>query len=297
MARLFDAYAMVDWSAANTPKRGADSIWYAIVVSDGTGSRLLCLENVATRAAATEELSARFAEMIGSGQRILAGFDFPFGFPAGTAARLGLRGLPWRNMWQLLSDSLVDGDDNVSNRFDVAESLNRQISGEAFPFWGNVREEERPFLRRRGRRPHGDGDLRERRLCDLRLTRTQPVWKLAGVGAAGSQALTGIPRVWQMRRDPRLALNTHIWPFETSLQFDARPNLVLAEIYPSQISPTPMPGYPKDAAQVVAIADHLANRDSADSLEILFDGDATLTLPERQSVIREEGWILGALAS
>lgn len=297
MARLFDAYVMVDWSAANTPKRGADSIWYAIVVSDGTGSRLHCLENVATRAAATEELSARFAEMIGSGQRILAGFDFPFGFPAGTAARLGLRGLPWRNMWQLLSDSLVDGDDNASNRFDVAESLNRQISGEAFPFWGNVREEERPFLRRRGRRPHGDGDLRERRLCDLRLTRTQPVWKLAGVGAAGSQALTGIPRVWQMRRDPRLALNTHIWPFETSLQFDARPKLVLAEIYPSQISPTPMPGYPKDAAQVVAIADHLANRDSADSLEMLFDGDATLTLPERQSVIREEGWILGALAS
>jgi len=296
MARLFDAYAMVDWSAANTPKRGADSIWYAIVVPDGTENRLHCLENVATRAAATEELSARFAEMIRNGQRILAGFDFPFGFPAGTAARLGLRGLPWRNMWQLLSDSLVDGDDNASNRFDVAESLNHHISGEAFPFWGNVREEERPFLRRRGRRPHGDGDLSERRLCDLRLTRTQPVWKLAGVGAAGSQALTGIPRVWQIRRDPRLALDTHIWPFETGLRFDSRPNLVLAEIYPSQISPTPMPGYPKDAAQVVAIAEHLATRDSADSLEMLFDGDATLTLPERQSVIREEGWILGALA-
>lgn len=297
MAGLFDTYAMVDWSAANSPKRGADSIWYAIVVRDGASCSLERLENVATRADATSELIARFADMIGNGRRILAGFDFPFGFPAGTAARLGLRGLPWRNMWQMLSDSLVDGDDNANNRFDVAENMNRQISGEAFPFWGNVRDEERPYLRRRGRRPHGDGDLRERRLCDRRLTRTQPVWKLAGIGAAGSQALTGIPRVWQMRRDPRLALDTHIWPFETGLQFDSRPKLVLAEVYPSQIPAAPISGYPKDAAQVVSIAEHLAMRDSSDSLEMLFDGGTALTLRERQSVIREEGWILGALAT
>lgn len=294
MARLFDAYAMVDWSAAGTPKRGADSIWYAIVRADRRRGHPDKLENVATRAAATEELCATFSDMLDAGLRILAGFDFPFGFPTGTAARLGIEGLPWRAMWQTLSDSLIDGADNANNRFDVAESLNRCLTGEAFPFWGNVREEERPFLRRRGRRAHGPDDLRERRLCDLRLPRTQPVWKLAGVGAAGSQALTGIPRVWQIRRDPRLALNTHIWPFETGLGFDSRAKLVLAEIYPSQIAANPIPEHPKDAAQVVAMAEHLAALDASDSLEILFSGDRTLTDRERRTVEREEAWILGA---
>jgi hypothetical protein len=226
--------------------------------------------------------------------RVLTGFDFPFGFPAGTAARLGLKGLPWRAIWQTLSDSLADGADNANNRFDVAESLNRRLSGEAFPFWGNVREEARPCLRRRGRRPHGPDDLSERRLCDLRLPRTQPVWKLAGVGAAGSQALTGIPRVWQIRRDARLAANTHIWPFETGLRFDSRAKLVLAEIYPSQITAKPIPDRPKDAAQVVAMAEHLAALDASDSLEILFSGDRALTERERRLVEREEAWILGA---
>ena len=217
MARLFDAYVMVDWSAAGRPRQGRDSIWYAIVTRD-TALPPDSLENPPTRARATEELCERLAGMLGRGLRILAGFDFPFGFPAGTSARLGLRGLPWRAIWQTLGDGLSDGDDNRNNRFDVAEGLNERLSGEAFPFWGNVREETRPFLLRRGRRPHGPDDLRERRLCDGLLRSTQPVWKLAGVGAAGGQALTGIPRVWQMRQDPRLAFHTHIWPFETGLR-------------------------------------------------------------------------------
>ena len=59
------------------------------------------------------------------GRRLLIGFDFPFGYPAGTAARLGLRGLAWRNLWQTLEDRIADGKDNRNNRFDVAESLNR----------------------------------------------------------------------------------------------------------------------------------------------------------------------------
>lgn len=297
MARLFDAYAMVDWSAANSPKLGADSIWYAIVKADGQRGRPYRLENVATRNAATEDLCGTLSQLLDAGLRVLVGFDFPFGFPAGTAARLGLKGLPWRALWQTLSDSLTDAEDNATNRFDVAESLNREISGEAFPFWGNVREEERPFLRRRGRRAHGPNDLSERRLCDLRLPRTQPVWKLAGIGAAGSQALTGIPRVWQIRRDPRLAPYTHIWPFETGLRVDSRAKLVLAEIYPSQIVATPIPDLPKDAAQVVAMADHLAALDASDSLAILFSGDPALTERERGFVEREEAWILGAGSS
>lgn len=296
MARLFDAYVIVDWSAAARPKRGRDSIWYAAVTQHAAAPRLSALENPATRAQATEALRALLADLLGGGRRILAGFDFPFGFPAGTAARLGLRGLPWRNLWQLLDDSLEDDDRNRSNRFDVAERLNERLSGEAFPFWGNVREEARPYLLRRGRRPHRPDDLAERRRCDRVLRATQPVWKLAGAGAAGSQALTGIPRVWQMRRDPRLAFDALIWPFETGLRADSRPRLVLAEVYPSLVAAPPLPGRPKDAAQVVATARHFALLDAAGKLEECFAGGPGLSGTDRHSVEREEGWILGALA-
>lgn len=294
-SRLFDAYVAVDWSGASTPRQGRDSIWYAVVRdADGTPD---VLENPPTRAAATEALCGLLAGLTDGGGRVLAGFDFPFGFPAGTAARLGFPGLPWRALWQMLDDMLEDGDDNANNRFDIAERLNEKLSGEAFPFWGNVREEARPFLRRRGRRPHGPDDLAERRLCDRLVRSTQPVWKLAGVGAAGSQALTGIPRVWQIRRDPRLAFRTHLWPFETGLGADSRPGLVLAEVYPSLVPPAPLPGLPKDAGQVVAITRHLAALDGAGKLADFLTGGPALDAPARRCIEREEGWILGALAT
>lgn len=296
MARLFDAYVMVDWSAAGRRRQGRDSIWYAVLDHDGPGPRLAALENPPTRHQATEELATRLADLLDAGRRVLAGFDFPFGFPAGTAARLGFDGLPWRHMWQALSDGLEDAPDNRNNRFDLAESLNERLTGEAFPFWGNVREEQRLCLLRRGRRPHGAADLRERRRCDLCLPTTQPVWKLAGAGAAGSQALTGIPRVWQIRRDPRLALTAHVWPFETGLRFDARPRLVLAEVYPSLVPAPVLPGKPKDAAQVTAIARHFAALDDAGNLEPLFACGGALSGDERHGIEGEEGWILGALA-
>jgi len=296
MVRLFDAYVMVDWSAASRPKRGRDSIWYAVLCRDAAGPRLEPLENPRTRQEATDALSDRLAVLLGEGKRVLAGFDFPFGFPAGTAARLGFSGLAWRHTWQALSDGLEDAPDNRNNRFDLAERLNERLGGEAFPFWGNVREESRRFLVRRGRRPHASGDLGERRLCDQCLRSTQPVWKLAGAGAAGSQALTGIPRVWQLRRDPRLALAAHLWPFETGLRFDPRPRLVIAEIYPSLVPVAARPGQPKDAAQVEATARHFAELDATGKLEAYFAGGAALGAEERRRIEQEEGWILGALA-
>ena len=162
MARLFDAYVMVDWSAAGVPRRGRDSIWYAVLGGDASGTRLEALENPPTRAAATDALCTRLAALLDAGKRVLAGFDFPFGFPCGTAERLASNGgssvepgaLPWRHMWQALSDGLEDAPDNRNNRFDLAERLNERLTGEAFPFWGNVREEPRRHLLRRGRRPH-----------------------------------------------------------------------------------------------------------------------------------------------
>lgn len=290
---LFDAYLMVDWSAAGRPVRGRDSIWLGLTVRHAGGCRVARLENPATRAAATARIAEIAAGLVARGRRLLLGFDFPFGYPAGTARTLGLPGLPWRHMWQLLDDGLADGPDNANNRFDLAERLNERLSGGAFPFWGLAREETRRFLVRRGRRPHGPADLAERRLCDSRVPTAQPVWKLAGVGSVGSQALTGIPRVWQIRRDPRLALACHLWPFETGLRHDPRPAVIIAEVYPSLVAPRSLDGRPKDAGQVVAIGHRFAALDGSGRLEALFAGDPALDSTARHTVESEEAWILG----
>jgi precorrin-8X/cobalt-precorrin-8 methylmutase len=290
---LFDSYLIVDWSAANVPTRGRDSIWIGLTERRRTGLTLARLENPATRALAAQLIIELIAGRVAKGRRVLAGFDFPFGYPAGTARALGLAGLPWRNTWSFLDDWLRDEADNTNDRFDLAERMNEKLSGEAFPFWGLPREERRPFLLRRGRRPHGPSDLSERRLCELRVRTTQPVWKLAGVGAVGGQVLTGIPRLWQIRRDPRLAMTCHIWPFETGLIHDPRPSVILAEVYPSLVPPRDLPVRPKDAGQVAAIGRRFGELDSDGLLAPLFEGDPDLDAVERQVVETEEAWILG----
>jgi len=285
---------MVDWSAAATPRKGKDSIWWALLRRKKGMVRMTCRENPSTRHAATERLANVLNKIARDGDRILVGFDFPFGYPTGTAARLGMPGLPWRHMWQAIADDLDDAPDNSNNRIDVAERLNKKLSGEPFPFWGNVREEERVYLVRRGRRPHKCGDLTEWRLCDKRAKTTSSVWQLAGAGSVGSQVLTGIPRILQLRTDPRLAMISQIWPFETGLCYDPRPQIVFAEVYPSLVEPAPERNLVKDAKQVRTIAAHFASLDEAGALGALFEGDPTLSRVERMIIETEEAWILGA---
>ncbi|RED47675.1 cobalamin biosynthesis protein CbiG [Aestuariispira insulae] len=289
----FDCYLTVDWSAANSPKKGKDSIWFTELARKDGRLVQTCLENPSTRDAATRQLADLLGERVAQGKRVLAGFDFPFGYPTGTVTSLGHTGLLWRKIWSELDDGLVDGPDNHNNRFDLAERLNERISGEAFPFWGSTERRHRPFLKYKGRRPHGPGDLAERRLVEHRIRTTQPCWKLAYNGAVGSQALTGIPRVWQLRTDPRIAFATAIWPFETGLSDQAEAQVILAEAYPSLVKPEEIPGKPKDAGQVVALARHYADLDEVDRLGTLFEADPALTEEEKQKVEAEEAWILG----
>ena len=94
----FDVHVVVDWSAAGTPKRGRDSIWCASAGVDRVPNPI----NLPTRF----EAAAFLDDLITSqpGRRILIGFDFPFGYPSGTATALGLTGAPWRATWDLLTD-------------------------------------------------------------------------------------------------------------------------------------------------------------------------------------------------
>lgn len=290
---IFDSYLMVDWSAAIRPAQGRDSIWLGLTEQRRNGYILAQLENPSTRNEATDRIIEMALKGLRLGRRMLIGFDFPLGFPNGTAKRLGFKGLPWRNLWQTLEDRVVDCEDNQNNRFDVAETLNAELTGEAFPFWGLPREEERTHLVRRGRRPHGPQDLAERRLCDIRVPSAQPIWKLAGAGSVGGQALTGIPRIWQIRKSPELAFQSQIWPFETGLSIDSTGAIIIAEIYPSLVPPRRLDGRPKDAEQVAAIGGAYAELDLKGSLASLFQGDTELPEKLRHSVETEEAWILG----
>ena len=287
---LFNSYLMVDWSAASEPKTGKDSIWIGLTEA----GKLVGLENPSTRAEATDCVIELTRERIRSGRRVLLGFDFPLGFPAATAEKLDLSGPPWLLIWEMLARQLKDKDNNSNNRFDVAESLNKRISGEAFPFWGNVREERRPFLKRRGRRKPRNDDLCEYRFCECSTggwPRRQPqsVWKLVGAGSVGSQALTGIPRVWNIRQI--FSDDCRVWPFETGLRHDPKPRALIAEIYPSIVSPCEIE--PKDAGQVAAIGKHFAELDSKGKLESLFGAGGRFEGKQRKEIEREEGWILG----
>jgi len=293
---LFHAYVMVDWSAASTPRLGRDSIWIAVAERrpHGRAKRVVrtALVNFRTRADATQWLEAKLGAL-GAKGRVLCGFDFPFGYPAGTAARLGLTGTPWRALWSALAGAIADGPDNANNRFDLAEDWNRRMAGEAFPFWGNVREETRGHLLRRGCRAHGAGDPALRRLADARVSGAHTVWQLAGNGSVGSQALLGIPRVRQLRHAPKLAPITAIWPFETGLGDAAEKHIILAEAYPSLLKPKRLANLPKDAGQVAAMVEFFARSDRDGTLAALLAGDAALGAAERRAVEREEAWILG----
>lgn len=290
---LFDAYIIVDWSAANVPRTGRDSIWYADFRREGGRLVRRCLANPPTRARAAAELTERLARLAQDGRRALVGFDFPFGYPAGTARGLRLAGTPWAATWQMLANGIEDADSNANNRFELAASLNRRFSGADFPFWGRPARSSVPGLSPRRPRQHGPGEPAERRLCERRVRRTQPVWKLAYAGSVGSQTLTGIPRVWALRRDLRLAGSARIWPFETGLRHDPRARVVLAEVYPSLFAADRIDGLPKDAGQVTAAARGFAALDSDDRLAPLLAGDPALTAAERHAVEAEEAWILG----
>ena len=277
---MFDAFVMVDWSAANVPRTGRDSIWICWI--DAAGERLV---NPPTRQAARALLSEWMAMAMSRNARVLLGFDFPFGYPCGFAARLGLSGAPWRAVWDEIARLVSDDEHNSNNRFDVAAELNERISGGRFPFWGCPAAPPRHCLGPKHHRLHEQGGLAERRLIDEYMTGAQPCWKLLGAGSVGGQVLTGLPVVRFLRDDARWRDQVRIWPFETGLTAQPSGRLVMAEVYPSLWSVSPVAGEPKDAAQVRTVARYFAERDHAGQLGAFFAGVET-----------EEAWTLGVTA-
>ncbi len=296
---LFDSYVMVDWSAAGTPaprapQRAKDSIWWAAGLRKRDSFALADLRHARTRAEATGALADLIADLADRG-RVLVGFDFAFGYPRGMGAALGLDGLIWRKTWERLGRDLIDGEDNANNRFAVAADINRTCFDGEGPFWGYppAHEGRYPGLPFRKPTRYGVAYPPERRLADRYASGAKPVWQLAGNGVVGGQVLMGLPAVWRLRTDPRLASVTSIWPFETGLRHDPRPAIVLAELYPSQVRPRLLDGLPKDAAQVATVVEHLAALDRQGRLEPAFAGPPDIGDEDRAAIEREEAWILG----
>jgi hypothetical protein len=96
--RLFDAYLAVDRSANGkpTPKNpGANAVWVGERVIAGDQTPVFAPETYfRTRHACLDHLRSRLREHKEWGRRVFLGFDCTYGYPAGFAEALGLRGAP-----------------------------------------------------------------------------------------------------------------------------------------------------------------------------------------------------------
>jgi hypothetical protein len=301
VARLFDAYIMVDWSASSTPKTGKDSIWIGVIKRDIRFRPTFEAHNPATRSAAMATLRDILADLRRRGERALVGFDFPLGYPRGTAAKLGLKSADWSGMWKFLADNVVDKPTNVNNRFAVANKANRLMTDAARPFWGCPAKDAQTWLA--STKPeHGD-DLPPvlRAAEDATKGRgkagAKSVWQIFGNGTVGSQALVGIPAVRSLAEE--MGEKAKVWPFQTgwkTLKADDVEGLeaVFVEIYPALGDVRPEAGEIVDRAQVRALCEHFLRLDEAGKLGEAFAPGKDVTEDEIAIIEGEEGWILGA---
>lgn len=296
----FDAYIAIDWSASSIPKTGADSIWWALALWNGSTAHIES-GNCWTRADLVSWVRSELAGPLRD-RRTLIGFDFPLGYPRGFATALGHDGLAsdaWRFTWTHLAATVQDSDGNANNRFEAAAALNAAVCGGFGPFYGRPGRASADTLRSLSttQRDHFEFPLRtkcgqllaRRRLADERANTSSSPWFLYGGGnSVGGQALVGIPRVLALRDAFPDAL---VWPFETGARCPGRDEarIVLAEIYPSLFHERdPASAEVHDKLQVEATVRGFAALDAAGELAVLFAAP-----PDDPDTLHEEGWVLG----
>ncbi len=295
MSRLFDAYITVDWSAASKPTTGTDSIWIGILKKNVRFQLAFEAHNPATRAEALALLEKSIADLQRRNDRILLGFDFPLGFPEGTAAALKLKGDAWSAMIDFVAAEMRDKPDNTNNRFQVGAKMNRLMTNSAFPFWGAPAKDAQTMLAVKRPRDHGADDLPEFRRAEQAIKGPSSIWKLYYQGSVGGQALTGLPVLKKLKT--KLGDAMKLWPFETgwktlTLADVEGVSVVAAEIYPSLYATKATAFEVKDAVQVRAAAEHFAALDEKGRLGGVF-GPKKDQETHAEIVTQEEGWILG----
>ena len=274
----FDTIVMVDWSGGNDTGRRPrkDAIWAAVARRGDPAIPRVYLRN---RVIAVDWLRDLLGAEARSGRRVLAGFDFPFGYPAGFAERLIGRADPLA-VWAWMADELEDAP-KANNRFDLAGRINALFPGDG-PFWFNGLKRDIPNLPHKGRERGGHG-MEERRAVERQAKGSFTCWQMGGAGAVGSQAMTGMAALERLRR--ALPGDVAVWPFEPL----DRP-VAFVEVWPSllddAVRAAMRPGEIKDAVQVRVLARAIAQAAAEATLARMLDA-----VPEEAA--REEGWILG----
>ena len=302
MTRLFNAYVMVDWSAAGSPKTGKDSVWIGVMKRDIRFRPTFEAFNPPTRAAAEKQLIEVMADLRRRNDRSLVGFDFSLGYPAGTAELLKLKALTWEAMWAFLAANVVDKADNTNNRFAVAAKMNRLMTDQPWPFWGAPPKDTQRWLTSTKPTPPADFPLASLRQTEL-ATRgvgkagAKSVWQIFGNGTVGSQTLVGVPAV--RRFVEALGEKAQVWPFQTGWRGLTPVDVhgleaVVAEVYPALVPAKPEPGEVIDRAQVRTLCEHFARMDEQGRLGAAFSPPREADAELRERVEREEGWILGS---
>lgn len=275
MTAVFDRVVVADWSSAaapSPPRESADAIWIGVSDAGGTTARYC-----RTRAEAETVLRELIANQP-TGARLLIGFDFPMGYPAGFAARL-TGSAQARAVWNWLARHIRDDGRNANNRFAVADAINWRLGGRG-PFWGRPAGAGLAFLPARKEVDYAALGLNERRQVEQLVPGAQPVWKCYTTGSVGGQALVGLPLIDRLAALPGVA----VWPFDPP----GSP-VVLAEVYPSLLRrPVRAAGDPiRDRAQVSLLSRALFRLSRDGGLQALLDAP-------RPPAAAEEGWILGA---
>lgn len=301
MSRLFQAYVIVDWSAASKPSTGKDSVWIGVVRRDARFRPFFEAFNPPTRAQAEIKLREVLSDLARRSERALVGFDFALGYPAGTAARLKLKSPPWAGLWTFMAANVVDKADNTNNRFAVAAKMNRLMTDEARPFWGSPPKDAQRWLATTKPDTHGADLPPAFRRCEIATqgqgkAGAKTVWQLMGAGSVGGQAIMGMAAL--KRLTDELGDRAAVWPFTTGWRAlgpedVADKAVVLAEVYPSLHNAKPEPGEVPDRAQVRATAEYFAKLDEAGKLGAVFAAPKDAKADIVAQVEQEEGWILG----
>jgi hypothetical protein len=312
---LFDAYIMTDWSGVSRRRKNRqDAIWIAYGGIEDDSPQT---ESPPSRTEAVELIRSLILERITTRSRVLVGLDFAYGYPVDFAAALeaatGNSDLPWRVVWQYLSETVKDDigtlpdrkPSNRSNRFEVSDLTNSSLSTSreaAGPFWCSAaeaaylhipqRQPDQPFVSAQGYL------IKPLRLTDKRAKSGTP-FRLFGTASVGGQSITGIPCLSKLRNESNLAPCSVVWPFETGWAVKASwlPShvfIVQAEIYPSVRVSKPDPI--KDRGQVHAMWEWARDLDRQDQLWYEFARPADIDPGSKEDIAVQltEGWILGS---
>lgn len=288
---LYDRYLIVDWSAANAPNTGKDSIWIAL----SYGTELQWVRNLPTRLEAITLVRQVIVEAVAQGKRLFAGFDFAFGYPAGAALRIAGQA-NWAAIWEKMAAHIADNEHNETNTYEMAGRLNLDhfegLGGG--PFWGHPHQHAGRYPGLEPTKPkHAFGSLAEFRHAERAHKGAKSLWQMAGAGVVAAQSMTGIKHLQSLRVDDVLKAHIAIWPFETKFADDLSKPITIAEIYPSIFEINVSDDDVKDAVQVRTVAAAFSSADADERFKACLEYPSDMSVQYRAMIEQEEGWIVG----